>query len=422
MTIEKNWFVFRDDHHLGPFSKQDLIHLLDKNEMGENELIWAEGEFKWRPLKEVAIFEGQLTPPPLPEPSPLESLPSLPFESELIPGPEIVFSSSSSSSSSLLFKTIFISTFVFSTLFFILYMAGSFQSQKFSWKGLPLSERGSFERVISSPLGSRPRLRWFLLQDFKGLYIASNDSSLDRIYLILKSLKGETLSTQKMIATSESSFKNGLAYFNKFVMNKGSSLHPGRYEVILYAQKEASDEKAPFYKGEILLFKGGKAQFKSHLKRFHKSIREEKIRHLRERRERYRSFLALLKKTMALYGRVSHKFSIGSFKKVYNKSIGLHLKGLIRNNHRLSLSLVNENLEMSRYYKNLAGFGKKIRALVSVMVIKTPQIYGQKLKSLKKLKNTQIRKGQKLKREGKFSLKSLDKLIRYYNTSIKAER
>ncbi len=77
--MEENWFIFKEDHHLGPFSASTLLDMLEDQEVSENVLVWKEGFDAWLPLKDCPEFqlydddEEDVGPPPLPP---------LPFEEE----------------------------------------------------------------------------------------------------------------------------------------------------------------------------------------------------------------------------------------------------------------------------------------------------------------------------------------------------
>tara|TARA_R110002072_G_scaffold276051_1_gene437490 strand:+ start:231697 stop:233550 length:1854 start_codon:yes stop_codon:yes gene_type:complete len=47
---QKNWFVFKGDHHIGPFSKEVLLEKLKLGNISEEEMVWSEGDDKWHPL------------------------------------------------------------------------------------------------------------------------------------------------------------------------------------------------------------------------------------------------------------------------------------------------------------------------------------------------------------------------------------
>lgn len=77
--MEENWFIFKEDHHLGPFTADTLLTMLEEQEVSENVLVWKEGFDAWLPLKDCPELQFEIEedegPPPLPP---------LPFEDEAI--------------------------------------------------------------------------------------------------------------------------------------------------------------------------------------------------------------------------------------------------------------------------------------------------------------------------------------------------
>ena len=87
---ERIWFVFKGDHHLGPFSRQELIDLLDQQELQESELIWCEGRAKWQPINQVDQFVEVFNPfvPPVAAPPQFEAVEEVILEEPMAP-PEV---------------------------------------------------------------------------------------------------------------------------------------------------------------------------------------------------------------------------------------------------------------------------------------------------------------------------------------------
>lgn len=54
--MEKSWFIFQDDHHLGPFSTSEIRELLDQNEISRQAPLWKEGIDDWYPLEHYSDF------------------------------------------------------------------------------------------------------------------------------------------------------------------------------------------------------------------------------------------------------------------------------------------------------------------------------------------------------------------------------
>ncbi|WP_372656274.1 DUF4339 domain-containing protein, partial [Halobacteriovorax sp.] len=54
--MDKTWFIFQSDHHLGPFSTVEVLEMLDSGKIDDEVPLWKEGVDNWRPLKEFEEF------------------------------------------------------------------------------------------------------------------------------------------------------------------------------------------------------------------------------------------------------------------------------------------------------------------------------------------------------------------------------
>ncbi|MCR9203935.1 MAG: DUF4339 domain-containing protein, partial [Halobacteriovoraceae bacterium] len=58
---EKNWFIFRGDHHLGPFSFNEILEKVKLSQLDEAELTWCEGAGDWLPVAEQPAIMDALS-------------------------------------------------------------------------------------------------------------------------------------------------------------------------------------------------------------------------------------------------------------------------------------------------------------------------------------------------------------------------
>ena len=67
--MNKEWFVFKGTHHLGPFSLVEMEEFFRSGEITEQSLIWKEGSEKWEPVSKTKAFEFLFKPaiPEVPE-------------------------------------------------------------------------------------------------------------------------------------------------------------------------------------------------------------------------------------------------------------------------------------------------------------------------------------------------------------------
>ncbi|PIK16115.1 GYF domain-containing protein [Halobacteriovorax sp. JY17] len=74
--MEKTWFIFQSDHHLGPFSTEEVREMLQNGKVDDEVPLWKEGVDDWYPLKEFQEFKPVETL--IDPPSDLPDLPQLP--------------------------------------------------------------------------------------------------------------------------------------------------------------------------------------------------------------------------------------------------------------------------------------------------------------------------------------------------------
>jgi hypothetical protein len=51
--VQKEWFLFNQDHHTGPFSAQEVVRSLALGQISESTYLWKNGLETWLPLKEI---------------------------------------------------------------------------------------------------------------------------------------------------------------------------------------------------------------------------------------------------------------------------------------------------------------------------------------------------------------------------------
>ncbi|CBW26995.1 putative membrane protein [Halobacteriovorax marinus SJ] len=80
--MEKTWFIFQSDHHLGPFTTDEILQMLQNGRIDEEVPLWKEGEEDWRPLGEFEQFlpktEEVLEDSSFPEIPDLSDIPAVP--------------------------------------------------------------------------------------------------------------------------------------------------------------------------------------------------------------------------------------------------------------------------------------------------------------------------------------------------------
>lgn len=81
----KIWFLFKDNHHIGPFSTQEVKEKFDAGEFSTSIPVWREGDPQWIPLANQTELASFVIPTEIVELPPLPPLPDEVYE-DTIPG------------------------------------------------------------------------------------------------------------------------------------------------------------------------------------------------------------------------------------------------------------------------------------------------------------------------------------------------
>ena len=64
--MEKEWFIYKGDHHTGPYHFEDVERMLGEGMVESSDLVWKEGLNDWVPLQ--ILLNDSIEIPPIPEP------------------------------------------------------------------------------------------------------------------------------------------------------------------------------------------------------------------------------------------------------------------------------------------------------------------------------------------------------------------
>lgn len=81
----KIWFLFKDNHHIGPFSTQEVKEKFDAGEFSTSIPVWREGDPQWIPLANQTELASFVIPTEIVELPPLPPLPDEVYE-DTVPG------------------------------------------------------------------------------------------------------------------------------------------------------------------------------------------------------------------------------------------------------------------------------------------------------------------------------------------------
>ena len=79
----KIWFLFKDNHHIGPFTALEIKERFDRGEISSNIPVWKEGEPEWVPLANQSELASFVMPSEAFELPPLPPLPGEAFNHQL---------------------------------------------------------------------------------------------------------------------------------------------------------------------------------------------------------------------------------------------------------------------------------------------------------------------------------------------------
>lgn len=277
--MNKEWFVFKGTHHLGPFSLEEMVAMFHAKEIMSQTLIWREGALKWDAFSRVEDFSFLFAPvkkpplsvlPPLPKPEepaevefdlppPLPKalvLPTThPLKEEVIeqvkpkqedleedlPPPiplEAILSTARSStrrpleSSKAPFQLkSWILGFAAIVFVAVLVWFRSTQEQAdvhIHIRGLMPVYLDKLEAIASARDGE-PQLAMALSLDGKILWATTNIESSMVSVITLKSISKRVLGNEDVEVSLKGEFKDHVGKFNRMILIKGSKFLPGEY-------------------------------------------------------------------------------------------------------------------------------------------------------------------------------------------------
>ena len=82
--MDKHWYIFSQDHHLGPFDPEEILGMLAKGDISRKSLLWKEGLSKWIQLEKIPELKKSLEEDSGPPEIPFENFPP-----DIPPPPEL---------------------------------------------------------------------------------------------------------------------------------------------------------------------------------------------------------------------------------------------------------------------------------------------------------------------------------------------
>ena len=311
--MNKEWFIFKGTHHLGPFSLQEMEEFFTVGEINTQSLVWREGAEKWEalgktreleflfkkptkkpelPVTETQIVKKEKTPfvslpdlPELPDEEPpalpkflqhdgpaaykshteLESdgPPPLPLDAILNPKgrrsefnkkPESHFNS----------KTIFgICIIIFGAVLAWFFVNERSSAVQVRVKGVMPVYQEKLQEIASQKTPSIS-LGMALSLDGRTLYASTNKDGEILSIIKLKSLNKRVLGTTEAELLVRGVIKNHLGEFSRMQLTKGPQFVPGEYDVEFTGRKVSFINRNFKFLSNISYFKNLNTNYNYH--------------------------------------------------------------------------------------------------------------------------------------------------------------
>lgn len=414
--MNKEWFIFKNTHHLGPFTLKEIEDFFRSGEINELSLVWKEGTEKWEALAKVkelgfllpkavetglpplppsgsSLAEGDL-PPPLP---PLKASkaknnqdqpPPVPLDALLDPsGAKKIFKDSKKANT--VPRMIF--GFVAAVFFFVVvwFVSNERSSDvQLKIKGLMPVYLEKLQEVASLQTSSFA-MTMALSLDGKTLYGASNKDGEILSIIKIHSLPRRILATEEVELSVKGVMQNHLGEYTRMQMIKGQQFAPGEYNIDFTGRKIHFLNKTFGFLSSIAFFKnlnttyhyqttalvypGTPREFEKKIAEYQASVADESIKPFSDKLERIQTFQALLNKTMEEYlkilGKMSRPQEMGEYEKMYLQEISPILQSLVVAASDLSKNGLDSgaNAALAPYSEQVA-LGKQIGELGSDMI------------------------------------------------------
>ena len=434
--MNKEWFIFKGTHHLGPFSMQEMEEFISVGEITAQSLVWREGAEKWEALGKVRELQPLLNKAPAPETpappkKPYSKLPSIPDEDLPPPMPPgflgvenaVDFShnndtdepppipldalldptgagkgfkrpSGGGKSQSKILPRVLFSTVV---LVFIVIIGWFFVNEKSS--SIQLRVKGVMpvylEKLSEVAQQKIPSIAvaMALSLDGKTLFASTNKDGEILAIIKMRSIPKRVLGTEDVELLVRGVIKNHLGEFGKIQLISGPQFIPGEYDIDFSGRKmHFLNKKFKFlngieffknlntnytYKTQALIYAGTPREFEKKLLEYRDSIANERLKPYIDKRERLDTFLSILNQTAENYlltlDRLKNPKDIVKFENLYIKEISPILQSLVLAASELSKKLEGKEGNVASYGTQVL-IGKHLGELGADMITETRKL------------------------------------------------
>ncbi len=367
--MNKEWFIFKGTHHLGPFTLAEMEDFYRAREINAQSLVWREGSEKWESLaknRDLNYFLTELGVPmpsefdeihDLPPPIPTNLLhpddelpPPIPLDAYLNPkGSKRVFKESKKATSKKYSK---ISLAVLATLFVItvswFFMNEQNSSANIRIKGLMPAYLEKLQEVASMQTSSFA-MTMALSMDGKTLFATSNKDGEILTVIKLQSLPKRILGSTDVEILVRGVMRDHLGEYARMQLTKGEQFVPGEYN-IQFSGRRIHFLNSNFrflngidffkklnttynYQTTAIIYSGTPREFEKKLVEYQGALAAEKLKPLTDKLERLQTFRSLLNKTMEEYLKALDKMKapreISAFERMFVKDVSPILQSLV---------------------------------------------------------------------------------------------
>ncbi|MBC7429788.1 MAG: DUF4339 domain-containing protein [Bacteriovorax sp.] len=362
--MNKDWFIFKGTHHLGPFSLQEMEEFFTVGEINFQSLVWREGAEKWEALGKTRELEFLIKKPnikpelPNTEAPPMSDLPpelpALPDDHEDPPvlpkflqhdGPAAYKAKTelnleidepppipldailnplgrrpdfkNKPENLINSKTIFgICVIVFGVVLAWFFVNERSSAVQIRVKGVMPVYQEKLQEIAAQKTPSIT-VGMALSLDGRTLYASTNKDGEILSIIKLKSLPNRVLGTTEAELMVRGVIRNHLGEFSRMQLTKGPQFVPGEYDVEFTGRKVFFLNRSfkflngiSFFKklntdynfhSSTLIYAGTPREFEKKLIDYKELITNEKLKPFNDKLERLQTFSSLLNKTVEYY-------------------------------------------------------------------------------------------------------------------------
>lgn len=403
--MKKEWYIFINSGHIGPYSLIEMKAFYDKRDIKENTMIWKEGMKEWLPLKKVDLFtqfSGDV-PPPLP--SEIFNLPktveTLSIPSILQPAPEEVYRAevplAIKTKSALPLKII--SSFVL----LIILAAGVFIYKESAMPDLHIKGISPYNREqLENQLAIDEKNMSFavaLSMDKGNLWVVSNQKENLSVTIDLaadpKRILGDE-NQKDVLVRLRGMIVNHLGHFITMKILKGEKFYPGEYNVHIkgkkihwlnkYLKLNKHELDLPFsIDFKTLIYSGNSREFERKLVERRLEKVNKLVKPLQDKIEALQTLKSLLNKNMEIFSENLEKSNTGKdfagFEKSYIKDVSPIVQVIVLAAH----SDLQKDVEHKTLNEAIVDIGKRIGEEASEMITEVSSLKKIEIKTKKRL-------------------------------------